>query len=141
MEPQPEREAIQGPTLPDMPTEMVHRIGDFLKPFDKRRLGVSIYKHGVGRQYLLGQKKIILDHAASKIQSALKSPYIHYRYPSPKESIATPLRDLKFSRQGNLMPPHAPLREMRRDELERKVKGGRNFRGNTFIANRYGRPL
>eukprot|EP01050_Picozoa_sp_SAG11_P060227 SAG11_NODE_39467_length_231_cov_10.378788_1_plen_28_part_01 len=28
MEPQPEREAIQGPTLPDMPTEVVHRIGD-----------------------------------------------------------------------------------------------------------------
>eukprot|EP01050_Picozoa_sp_SAG11_P068289 SAG11_NODE_49178_length_119_cov_212.850000_1_plen_25_part_10 len=25
MEPQPEREAIQGPTLPDMPTEVVHR--------------------------------------------------------------------------------------------------------------------
>eukprot|EP01050_Picozoa_sp_SAG11_P064916 SAG11_NODE_44960_length_149_cov_70.060000_1_plen_33_part_01 len=26
-----EREAIQGPTLSDMPTEVVHRIGDFLK--------------------------------------------------------------------------------------------------------------
>eukprot|EP01050_Picozoa_sp_SAG11_P068319 SAG11_NODE_49220_length_119_cov_86.000000_1_plen_25_part_10 len=25
MEPQPEREAIQGPTLSDMPTEVVHR--------------------------------------------------------------------------------------------------------------------
>eukprot|EP01050_Picozoa_sp_SAG11_P038656 SAG11_NODE_15882_length_563_cov_2.467672_1_plen_74_part_00 len=73
MEPQAENPR---PSLSDMPIEVVHRI---LKPFDKRRLGESIYKHGVGRQYLLGQKRIILDHAASEIQSALKSPYIHYR--------------------------------------------------------------
>eukprot|EP01050_Picozoa_sp_SAG11_P033774 SAG11_NODE_11629_length_747_cov_1.746914_2_plen_104_part_00 len=71
---EPQAENPQGRSLSDMPIEVVHRIGDFLKPFDKRRLGESIYKHGVGKQYLLGQKKIILDHAASKIQSVLKAP-------------------------------------------------------------------
>eukprot|EP01050_Picozoa_sp_SAG11_P062032 SAG11_NODE_41578_length_192_cov_20.064516_1_plen_42_part_01 len=42
MEPQPEREAIQGPTLSDMPTEVVHRIGDFLKPKENGRLGIAL---------------------------------------------------------------------------------------------------
>eukprot|EP01050_Picozoa_sp_SAG11_P063450 SAG11_NODE_43237_length_168_cov_518.768116_1_plen_40_part_01 len=40
MEPQPENQ--QGPTLPDMPTEVVHRIGDFLKPKENGRLGIAL---------------------------------------------------------------------------------------------------
>ena len=41
MEPQPENP--QGPLLTDydMPTEVVHRIGDFLKPKEKGRLGIA----------------------------------------------------------------------------------------------------
>eukprot|EP01050_Picozoa_sp_SAG11_P061571 SAG11_NODE_41020_length_199_cov_10.760000_1_plen_64_part_10 len=64
MEPQPEREAIQGPTLPDMPTEVVHRIGDFLKPKENGRLGIALGKSRVATQILMDGKR---HHAASKI--------------------------------------------------------------------------
>ena len=71
MEPQAEREAIQGPLLSDMPTEVVHRIGDFLKPKEKGRLGIALGKSKVATQILMDGKR---HHAASKIQSYLKSP-------------------------------------------------------------------
>ena len=69
MEPQPENS--QGPTLPDMSTEVVHRIGDFLKPKENGRLGIALGKSKVATQILMGGKRY---HAASKIQSALKAP-------------------------------------------------------------------
>eukprot|EP01050_Picozoa_sp_SAG11_P061884 SAG11_NODE_41405_length_194_cov_40.347368_1_plen_64_part_11 len=64
MEPQPGREAIQGPTLSDMPTEVVHRIGDFLKPKVNGRLGIALGKSRVATQILMDGKR---HHAASKI--------------------------------------------------------------------------
>jgi hypothetical protein len=39
------------------------------------------------------------------------------------------------------MPARAPLRAMKYDELTMKVKGGRNFRGHTYIADRFGRNI
>eukprot|EP01050_Picozoa_sp_SAG11_P056439 SAG11_NODE_35015_length_268_cov_27.124260_1_plen_89_part_11 len=65
-----EREAIQGP-LSNMPIEVVHRIGDFLKPKEKGRLGIALGKSKVATQFLMDGKR---HHAASKIQSYLKSP-------------------------------------------------------------------
>ena len=74
MEPQPEREAIQGPLLSDIPTEMVHRIGDFLKPKEKGRLGIALGKSKVATQFLMDGKR---HHAASKIQSFMRAPMLY----------------------------------------------------------------
>ena len=73
MEPQPENP--QGPTLPDMPTEVVHRIGDFLKPKEKGRLGIALGKSKVATQILMGGKRY---HAASKIQSFMRAPMLYF---------------------------------------------------------------
>ena len=72
MEPQPENP--QGPTLPDMPTEVVHRIGDFLKPKEKGRLGIALGKSKVATQFLMDGKR---HHAASKIQSFMRAPMLY----------------------------------------------------------------
>eukprot|EP01047_Picozoa_sp_COSAG01_P091236 COSAG01_NODE_22884_length_837_cov_0.501355_2_plen_62_part_00 len=55
MEPQPENQ--QGPTLSDMPTEVVHRIGDFLKPKENGRLGIALGKSRVATQILMDGKR------------------------------------------------------------------------------------
>eukprot|EP01050_Picozoa_sp_SAG11_P004950 SAG11_NODE_330_length_10677_cov_8.535117_11_plen_134_part_00 len=72
MEPQPENP--QGPTLSDMPTEVVHRIGDFLKPKENGRLGIALGKSKVATQILMGGKRY---HAASKIQSFMRAPMLY----------------------------------------------------------------
>ena len=86
MEPQPEimetqpenprialhtESTLQGLRLTDMPSDVIHRIGGFLKPFEQMRLGISLGKSEVGRDYVLGRRK---ERAVSKIQSYLKSP-------------------------------------------------------------------
>ena len=103
---------------------------------DKSRLGVAMGNSG-------GNVRIgaIKHYVAERLQSRLKSPYIHYKYPAPKESIGEALHKQKFSPKGTLMPLHAPRRAMKYDELDRKVKGGRNFRGHTYIADRFGRDI
>eukprot|EP01050_Picozoa_sp_SAG11_P047674 SAG11_NODE_25100_length_363_cov_3.469697_2_plen_53_part_01 len=41
------RSDTQGLLLSDMPTEVVHRIGDFLKPKENGRLGIALGKSKV----------------------------------------------------------------------------------------------
>jgi hypothetical protein len=103
---------------------------------DKSRLGVAMGNSG--EKVRMGARS---HYAIERLQSRLKSPYIHYRYPAPKESIGEALYKQKFSPKGTVMPLHAPLRAMKYDELTRKVKGGRNFRGHTYIADRFGRDI
>ena len=103
---------------------------------DKSRLGVAMGNSG--EKVRIGA---MTHYVAEKLQSRLKSPYIHYTYPAPKESIGEALYKQKFSPKGTLMPLHAPRRAMKYDELDRKVKGGRNFRGHTYIADRFGRDI
>eukprot|EP01050_Picozoa_sp_SAG11_P003456 SAG11_NODE_195_length_12838_cov_15.711045_5_plen_129_part_00 len=119
---EPQAENPQGPLLSDMPIEVVHRIGDFFKPFDKRRLGESIYKHGVGKQYLLGQTKIILDHAASKIQSVLKAPV----YLGVGES----------QRKHNILFQNHPNPRMLRRLTQTPASRGRGI-----VVDKLGRPI
>jgi hypothetical protein len=82
-------------------------------------------------------------YVAERLQSRLKSPYIHYNYPANtlKESIGEALHKQKFSPKGTLMPLHAPRKAMKYDELDMKVKGGRNFWNHTYIADRLGRDI
>ena len=103
---------------------------------DKSRLGVAMGNSG--EKVRIGA---MTHYVAEKLQSRLKSPYIHYKYPAPKESIGEALHKQKFSPKGTMMPLHAPLRAMKYDELTMKVKGGRNFRGHTYIADRFGRDI
>ena len=103
---------------------------------DKIRLGVAMGRSG--QNVRIGGMK---HYVAERLQSGSKSPYIHYKYPAPKESIGEALHKQKFSPKGTMMPLHAPLRAMKYDELTRKVKGGRNFRGHTYIADRFGRDI
>ena len=103
---------------------------------DKSRLGVAMGNSG--EKVRMGARS---HYAIERLQSRLKSPYIHYKYPAPKESIGEALHKQKFSPKGTMMPLHAPLRAMKYDELTRKVKGGRNFRGHTYIADRFGRDI
>jgi hypothetical protein len=103
---------------------------------DKSRLGVAMGNSG--EKVRMGARS---HYAIERLQSRLKSPYIHYKYPAPKESIGEALHKQKFSPKGTVMPLHAPLRAMKYDELTRKVKGGRNFRGHTYIADRFGRDI
>ena len=108
-------------------TQLTH-IGGYR---DKLRLGVAM-GHG-GENVRIGAMK---HYVAERLQSKSKSPYIHYKYPAPKESIGEALHKQKFSPKGNLMPLHAPRRAMKCDELDRKVKGG-----HTYIADRFGRDI
>jgi hypothetical protein len=112
---------------------------------DKLRLGVAM-GHG-GENVRIGAMK---HYVAERLQIGPKSPYIHYKYPVrsqlgeesvTKESIGKALHKRKFSPKGTVMPLHAPLRAMKYDELTRKVKGGRNFRGHTYIADRFGEDI
>ena len=119
MEPQPEREAIQGPTLPDMPTEVVHRIGDFLKPKEKGRLGIALGKSKVATQFLMDGKR---HHAASKIQSYLKSPV----YMGVGES----------QRKQNILFKNRPNPRM----LRRMTRTPAN-RGRGIFVDKLGRPI
>ena len=82
MEPQPENP--QGPTLSDMPTEVVHRIGDFLKPKENGRLGIALGKSNVATQILMGGKRY---HAASKIQSFMRAPMLYFEDHKKNETI------------------------------------------------------
>jgi len=108
-------------------TQLTH-IGGYR---DKLRLGVAM-GHG-GENVRIGAMK---HYVAERLQSKSKSPYIHYKYPAPKESIGEALHKQKFSPKGNLMPLHAPRRAMKYDELDRKVKGG-----HTYIADRFGKDI
>ena len=103
---------------------------------DKSRLGVAMGNSC--EKVRIGARS---HYAIERLQSRLKSSYIHYKYPAPKESIGEALHEQKFSPKGTMMPLHAPLRAMKYDELTRKVKGGRNFRGHTYIADRFGRDI
>ena len=103
---------------------------------DKSRLGVAMGNSG--EKVRIGARS---HYAIERLQSRLKPPYIHYKYPAPKESIGEALHKQKISPKGTMMPLHAPLRAMKYDELTRKVKGGRNFRGHTYIADRFGRDI
>eukprot|EP01050_Picozoa_sp_SAG11_P045431 SAG11_NODE_22650_length_402_cov_1.382838_1_plen_54_part_10 len=53
---EPQRENPQGPLLSDMPTEVVHRIGDLLKPKENGRLGIALGKSQAATQILMGGK-------------------------------------------------------------------------------------
>ena len=108
-------------------TQLTH-IGGYR---DKLRLGVAM-GHG-GENVRIGAMK---HYVAERLQSKSKSPYIHHKYPAPKESIGEALHKQKFSPKGNLMPLHAPRRAMKYDELDRKVKGG-----HTYIADRFGKDI
>ena len=108
-------------------TQLTH-IGGYR---DKLRLGVAM-GHG-GENVRIGAMK---HYVAERLQSKSKSPYIHYKYPAPKESIEEALHKQKFSPKGTLMPLHAPRRAMKYDELDRKVKGG-----HTYIADRFGKDI
>ena len=103
---------------------------------DKSRLGVAMGNSG---------EKVRIEarshYAIERLQSRLKSPFIHYKYPAPKESIGEALHKQKFSPKWTVMPLHAPLRAMKFDKLTRKVKGRRNFRGYTYIADRFGKDI
>ena len=134
-EPQPETPLSDGMyTALDIvgQTQLAH-VGGYR---DKSRLGVAMGSSGGNVR--IGAMK---HYVAERLQSRLKSPYIHYKYPAPKESIGEALHKQKFSPKGTLMPLHAPRRAMMYDELDRKVKGGRNFRGHTYIADRFGRDI
>ena len=41
----------------------------------------------------------------------------------------------------SIRPLDAPLRAMKYDELTSKSKGGRNFRGHTYIVDRFGKDI
>ena len=145
-EPQPETLSDNMYTALDIvgQTQLAH-VGGYR---DKVRLGVAM-GHG-GQNVRIGGMK---HYVAERLQSGSKSPYIHYKHPAipkesiyyipkiPKESIGEALHKQKFSPKGTMMPLHAPLRAMKYDELTRKVKGGRNFRGHTYIADRFGRDI
>ena len=133
-EPQPETLSDNMYTALDIvgQTQLAH-VGGYR---DKVRLGVAMGRGG--QNVRIGGMK---HYVAERLQSASKSPYIHYKYPAPKESIGEALHKQKFSPKGTLMPLHAPRRAMKYDELSRKVKGGRNFAGHTYIADRFGRDI
>ena len=142
-EPQPETLSDNMYTALDIvgQTQLAH-VGGYR---DKVRLGVAMGRGG--QNVRIGGMK---HYVAERLQSGSKSPYIHYKSRGnvttiwdtmPKESIGEALHKQKFSPKGTMMPLHAPLRAMKYDELTRKVKGGRNFRGHTYIADRFGRDI
>ena len=126
-EPQPETLSDNMFTALDIvgQTQLAH-VGGYR---DKVRLGVAMGRGG--QNVRIGGMK---HYVAERLQSRLKSPCIHSRYPAntPKESVGGALHKQKNYPKGKLMPLHAPRRAMRYDELDMKVKGGRNFLGHTY---------
>eukprot|EP01050_Picozoa_sp_SAG11_P018832 SAG11_NODE_2907_length_2845_cov_449.528405_7_plen_139_part_00 len=127
METQPENPRIvlhtesssQGLRLTDMPTEMVHRIGDFLKPKENGRLGIALGKSRVATQILMDGKR---HHAASKIQSYLKSPV----YMGVGES----------QRKHNILFKNHPNPRMLRRMTQTPASRGRGI-----VVDKLGRPI
>jgi len=117
MEPQPENP--QGPLLSDMPTAVVHRVGDFLKPKENGRLGIALGKSKVATQMLMVGKRY---HAASKIQSYLKSPV----YMGVGES----------QRKQNILFKNHPNPRMLRRMTQTPASRGRGI-----VVDKLGRPI
>ena len=72
---------------------------------DKSRLGAAMGNSG--KKVRIGASS---HYAIERLRSRLKSPYIHYKYPAPKESIGVALHKQKIGPKGTVMPLHAPLR-------------------------------
>ena len=122
MEPQPEREAIQGPLLSDMPTEVVHRIGDFLKPKENGRLGIALGKSKVATQILMGGKRY---HAASKIQSFMRAPMLYFEDLKKMKPLSYHMSYLKGSPPTSLRYRH--LKGWLKDDIDQmrlQTRGG-----------------
>ena len=64
---------------------------------DKIRLGVAMGRSG--QNVRIGGMK---HYVAERLQSGSKSPYIHYKYLAPKESIGEALHKQKFSPKGTI---------------------------------------
>ena len=102
---------------------------------DKMRLGIALGRSGAAVRLAAKQ-----HYHTERLQSLQKSLFVNYKYPAPSESINQSLQAIKYSPKGNLMPLHAPRRAMMYSIIERKVKGQREHRGNTYISDRFGKP-
>eukprot|EP01050_Picozoa_sp_SAG11_P028426 SAG11_NODE_7589_length_1124_cov_2.114146_1_plen_133_part_00 len=125
MEPQPENP--QGPTLPDMPTEVVHRIGDFLKPKEKGRLGIALGKSKVATQFLMDGKR---HHAASKIQSFMRAPMLYSDDRKQMKPLSYHMSFLLRDTKGQYAPTsarHRFLKGLLKDDIDQmrlQTRGG-----------------
>ena len=120
MEPQAEKPQV--PFLSDMPTEVVHRIGDFLKPKEKGRLGIALGKSKVATQILMGGKRY---HAASKIQSVMRAPMLYDDNLKRNKPLSYHLSFLKGQNPNALRIRH--LRGFLKDDVDQsrlQTRGG-----------------
>ena len=125
MEPQPEN--LQGPTLSDMPTEVVHRIGDFLKPKENGRLGIALGKSKVATQILMGGKRY---HAASKIQSFMRGPMLYFEDLKKMKPLSYHMSFLLRDNKGQYNPTSLRYRHLKGwlkddvDQMRLQTRGG-----------------
>ena len=105
-----------------MPTEVVHRIGDFLKPKEKGRLGIALGKSKVATQFLMDGKR---HHAASKIQSFMRGPMLYFEDLKKMKPLSYHMSYLKGQDPNALRIRH--LRGWLKDDVDQmrlQTRGG-----------------